>query len=78
MRARHLGQDIMAELRKLVGGEVREYAALLREAREAALKEMVEEAEQLGANAIIGIRFSTANITSGAAEIVVYGTAVKI
>ncbi|MDQ7794908.1 MAG: YbjQ family protein [bacterium] len=78
MRARHLGQDIMASLRKVVGGEVQEYASLLKEAREAATEQMVAEAQQLGANAIIGIRFSTSTITTGAAEIIVYGTAVKI
>ncbi len=78
MRARHLGQDIMASLRKLVGGEVTEYASLLAEARERALAEMVREAEKLGANAVIGVRLGTSTITMGAAEVIAYGTAVKI
>jgi uncharacterized protein YbjQ (UPF0145 family) len=78
MRARHLGQDIMAGLRKLVGGEVAEYASLLLEAREEAIKAMTREAEQLGANAIIGVRFASSTITTGAAEVIAYGTAVRI
>jgi len=78
MRARHLGQDIMAGLRKLVGGEVAEYASLLIEAREEAIAGMVREAEKLGANAIIGVRFASSTITQGAAEVIAYGTAVKI
>ncbi|HCW51618.1 MAG TPA: hypothetical protein DGR79_06090 [Clostridiales bacterium] len=78
LRARHLGQDIVAGLRKLVGGEVTEYAALMKEAREEALKQMIQEARDLGANAVIGIRFATSTITTGAAEVIVYGTAVKI
>lgn len=78
MRAKHLGQDIVAGLRKLVGGEITEYARLLEEAREEAIKGMVKEAEALGANAIIAVRFSTSTITTGAAEIIAYGTAVRI
>ena len=78
MQATHLGRDILASLRKLVGGEVSEYADLLKRARDEAMREMTEEAEKLGANAVIGVRFSTASITSGAAEVIVYGTAVKI
>ncbi|MEW6524994.1 MAG: YbjQ family protein [Bacillota bacterium] len=78
MRAKHLGQDIVAGLRKLVGGEITEYARLLEEAREAAIKGMVKEAEALGGNAVIAVRFSTSTITTGAAEIIAYGTAVKI
>ncbi|MEW6244931.1 MAG: YbjQ family protein [Bacillota bacterium] len=78
MKAKHLGKDIMAEIRKLVGGEVREYAELLTEAREEAIAKMTAEAEKLGANAVIGVRFATSTITSGAAEIIAYGTAVKI
>ncbi len=78
MRARHLGQDIVAELRKLVGGEVREYASLIAEARQEAIDHMVEQAVQLGANAIIGVRFATSTVTKGAAEVIAYGTAVKI
>lgn len=78
MRARHLGQDIMAGLRKIVGGEVTEYAALLVEAREESIKKMVAEAERMGANAIIGFRLESTTITTGAAEVTAYGTAVKI
>lgn len=78
MRAVHLGKDILAEFRKLFGGTVSEYAALIEEAREEAIKKMITEAEKLGANAIIEVRFATSTITSGAAEIIAYGTAVKI
>ena len=78
MRTRHLGMDIMASLRKLVGGQMPEYAQMIEEAREAAIAEMTEKAQELGANAIICIRFATSNVTQGAAEVIVYGTAVKI
>jgi len=78
MRAVHLGKDILASLRKLVGGTVTEYAALIDEAREEATAKMIAEAEKLGANGIIVIRFSTTTITTGSAEIIAYGTAVKI
>lgn len=78
LRARHLGQDILAEIRKLFGGEVTEYASLLAEARETALGEMEREAQALGANAVIGVRLATSTVTKGAAEVIAYGTAVKI
>ena len=78
VRARHVGNDIIAYLRNLVGGEVLEYTKMLAEAREQALDRMTEEARKLGANAVIDVRFSTSNIASGAAEILVYGTAVKL
>lgn len=78
MKAKHLGKDIMAFFRQLIGGEVKEYADLLKTVREEAIAEMIREAESLGANAIIGIRFGTSNVTTGAAEIIAYGTAVKI
>lgn len=78
MRARHLGQDIVAGLRKVVGGEVSEYASLLTEARSKAIEEMIREAEKLGANAVIGVRLGTSTITTGAAEVIAYGTAVKV
>lgn len=78
MKAKHVGKDIMAFFRQLIGGEVKEYADLLKTAREEATAEMVREAKSLGANAIIGIRFGTSNVTTGAAEIIAYGTAVKI
>lgn len=77
MKAVHLGKDISAFIRKIVGGDVKEYSDLLVEARDAALDEMENEAEKLGADAVIGIRFATSTITNGAAEIVAYGTAVK-
>ncbi len=76
VRSRHLGMDILALLRNVVGGEVHEYVKLSAEAREQALDRMIEEAEDLGANAIIGVRFGTAMIMQGAAELLVYGTAV--
>ncbi len=78
IRARHLGRDIVAGLRNIVGGEVVEYTKLLAEAREQALDRMLEEAGRLGANAVIGLRFSTAEIMQHAAEILAYGTAVVV
>lgn len=78
VRARHVGQDLVAGLRKIVGGEITEYARLLEETREEAIQEMQAEARRLGANAIIGVRMATNSITTGAAEIVVYGTAIRI
>ena len=78
IRARHLGRDIMALLRNIVGGEVRDYTKMMAEAREQALDRMIAEAEALGANAITGIRFSTSFVMQGAAEFLVYGTAVKV
>lgn len=76
VRARHIGKDIMAGLRNIVGGEVHEYAKLLAESREQSLDRMTAEAESLGANAIIATRFSTSMIMGGAAEILAIGTAV--
>jgi len=78
VRCRHIGKDIFAGLRNIVGGEVHEYTKLLGEAREQCLDRMVEEAEKLGANAVTGVRFSTSSVATGAAEIFVYGTAVII
>ncbi len=78
VRARHLGMDLLAFFRNLVGGEIHEYVKLSAEAREQALDRMIEEAEELGANAVLGMRFSTAMIMSGAAELLVYGTAVVL
>jgi uncharacterized protein YbjQ (UPF0145 family) len=77
-KAKHLGKDIMAFFRKIVGGDVKEYAELLQESRDEAERQMIKEAEKLGANAVIGIRFSTSSISQGMAEIVAYGTAVRI
>jgi uncharacterized protein YbjQ (UPF0145 family) len=78
IRARHIGRDIAAILRNLVGGEVRDYTKMMAEAREQALDRMIAEAEEMGANAITGIRFSTSFVMQGAAEFLVYGTAVKM
>jgi len=78
MEATHLGRDILAGLRKLVGGRVSQYADLLQNAREEAVEEMISEAEKLQADAVICVRFSTSTITSGAAEVIVYGTAVRM
>lgn len=78
IRARHVGHDIMAGLRNIVGGEVKEYTVMLAQAREEALDRMIEQAEKMGANAVVGTRFVTAMVMSGAAEMVAYGTAVKV
>jgi uncharacterized protein YbjQ (UPF0145 family) len=78
IRARHMGHDIMAGLRNIVGGEVKDYTVMLAQAREEALQRMIEQAEKTGANAIVGTRFVTSMVMSGAAEMVVYGTAVKV
>lgn len=78
IRARHIGKDILAALRNLVGGEIAEYTKLLGESREQAIDRMVEEARRLGANAIVGVRFSTSEVTTHAAEILAYGTAVVV
>jgi uncharacterized protein YbjQ (UPF0145 family) len=77
IRARHMGRDIMAGLRTIVGGEIKEYTVMLAQAREEALQRMIEQAEKMGANAIVSTRFVTSMVMSGAAEIVAYGTAVK-
>ena len=78
VRARHAGRDIMAGLRNLVGGEISEYAKLQAETREMATRRMIQFAESLGADAVVGIRYTTSMITSGASEILAYGTAVKL
>ena len=78
IRARHIGKDIMAGFRNIAGGEVHEYSKLLGESREQAIDRMIEEAEALGANAVIGIRFQTSMVMQGAAEMLCYGTAVKL
>jgi len=78
IRAKHIGKDLMASVRHLVGGEIKEYSEMLREARKEAIKRMVEGAEKLGANAVINVRFTTSMVMSGAAEILAYGTAVKV
>ena len=78
IRARHIGRDIMAGIRNLVGGEVLEYTKLLAQSREQALKRLEQRAEDKGANAIIGMRFMTSMVMGGAAEILAYGTSVRI
>jgi len=78
IRARHVGKDIIAGLRSIVGGEIHEYAKLLGESREQALDRMMTEAEELGANAIISARFTTSVVMGGAAEMLAYGTAVIV
>jgi len=78
IRARHVGKDIMAALRNVTGGEVKEYTKMLAESREQAIDRMTEEAQALGADAIIGLRFQTSMVMAGAAEMLCYGTAVLI
>ena len=78
IRARHIGRDIMAGLRNIAGGEIREYTKMMAESREQAIDRMVEEAETLGADAIVMVRFQTAEMMRGAAEMMAYGTAVRI
>jgi uncharacterized protein YbjQ (UPF0145 family) len=78
IRARHVGHDFMASLRGVVGGEITNYTKMMAESREQSLDRMVEEAEALGANAIVGLRFSTSMIMQNAAEILAYGTAVVV
>lgn len=78
IRARHIGRDIIAWWRTIVGGEVAEYTKLLAESREQALDRMVAEAEELGADAIVMARFATSMVIGGAAELLAYGTAVVI
>jgi len=78
LRARHLGRDIIAGLRTLVGGEISDYTKMMAEAREQALDRMVEEARSLGANAVVQVRFSTSYIMANVAEILAYGTAVTV
>ncbi len=78
IRARHVGKDIMAGLRNIIGGEVKEYTEMISEAREEALKRMAKEAEDLNADAVVNIRFTTSQVMGGAAEILAYGTAVKL
>ena len=77
VRSRHLGRDITATFRNLVGGEIQEYTKLIAEAREQALDRMTAEAQARGADAVVGLRFSTSEVSKGAAEILAYGTAVR-
>ena len=76
--ARHIGRDIMALLKNIVGGEITEYTKLMSESREQSLDRMTADAERLGANAILSVRFTTSMLMGGAAELLAYGTAVRI
>jgi uncharacterized protein YbjQ (UPF0145 family) len=78
VRAKHIGRDFMASLKNIVGGELKGYTELLQEARHDALARMTEQAESLGANAVVNVRFSTSSIAQGAAELFAYGTAVRV
>jgi uncharacterized protein YbjQ (UPF0145 family) len=78
VRAKHVGKDILAGLKNIVGGELKGYTELLQEARQEAIDRMVGEAEQLGANAIVNVRFATSSIAQGASELYTYGTAVRV
>lgn len=78
VRAKHLGRDVAASFKNLVGGELKGYTELLTDSRRAAIERLMQQAEQLGANAVVNLRFSTAAVTSGAAELYVYGTAVVV
>lgn len=78
IRARHIGTDIMAVMRNIVGGEITEYTKLMGESREQALDRMVEQARDMGADAVVGVRFTTSMVMGGAAELLAYGTAVVL
>jgi len=78
IRARHIGRDIMAILRHIVGGEISDYTKMMAETREQALDRMIEDAQKMGANAIVRVSFSTQMIMGGASEILAYGTAVVV
>ena len=77
VRAKHFGKDFLASLKNIIGGELVAYTELLKESREQSIERMVKEAQSYGANAIINVRFSTSSVAQGAAELYVYGTAVK-
>jgi len=78
IRARHIGKDILAILKNMVGGEIEEYTKLMAESREQAIDRMIEEARKLGANAVINVRFTTSEMMQSAAELLAYGTAVRV
>ena len=78
IRAKHVGRDIMASLKNFVGGELKGYTQLMKEARREATERMVAQAEQLGANAVVNVRYATSSVAQGAAELFAYGTAVRI
>ncbi len=78
VRAKHIGRDFMAGLKNIVGGEIKGYTELLEDAREEAKNRMITQARELGANAIVNVRFNTSSIAQGASELYLYGTAVKV
>jgi len=78
VRAKHLGRDIMAGLKNIVGGELKGYTELLADSREEATDRMIEQARSMGANAVVNVRFATSSISQGAAELFAYGTAVRV
>ncbi|MDD2946552.1 YbjQ family protein [Acinetobacter haemolyticus] len=78
VRSKHVGRDLLAGLKNIVGGELTAYTELLEESRQEAMNRMIEKARLMGANAVVGIRFSTSNIAQGASELFVYGTAVVV
>ena len=78
IRARHVGKDIMAGLRNLVGGEITEYTKMLAEAREQSIDRMIKNAEEVGADGVVCLRFTTSAVMQGSAELLVYGTAVRL
>ena len=78
VRAKHIGRDIMAGLKNIVGGELVGYTELLQDSRQEALDRMIEQARSMGANAVVNVRFATSSISQGAAELFAYGTAVRV
>jgi len=78
VRAKHVGKDFMASLKNIVGGELHSYTELLSESRTNSMERMVQQAEEMGANAVLNIRFATSNVAAGAAELYCYGTAVRV
>ena len=78
VRAKHVGRDIMASFKNIVGGELKAYTELLTEAREEAMDRMKAQAKQMGANAVVNVRFSTSSVAAGASEIYIYGSAVTV
>ena len=78
VRAKHIGRDIMASLKNIVGGELKGYTELLEESRQEALRRMLTQAEDMGANAVVNVRFATSSVAQGAAELFAYGTAVTV
>ncbi|GBE04959.1 MAG TPA: heavy metal-binding domain-containing protein [Nitrospirae bacterium] len=78
VRAKHIGRDIAASFKNIVGGELKGYTELLQESRDQSIQRMIEQAKELGANAILNVRFATSAVAQGASELYVYGTAVRV